>query len=246
MINMLRRSIGEIVRVLQERGENVSRLGIAGVDEVESAIQEDDATPLWSSIDTLDLVTRLDSFSSTLGVSEETTKQEQEAADNGDTRRMDNRIIIRRTFEARDEAHMRYEQALITFFDSNPEAYQYLIYCPHINRDITDDMGHYGYVEGYIYVTGRLRYDEVRTMADKYVDENLLGANPLIGENDLLQIGHYDAFPKNKFEHHVFRNMGGAYPRLFSHLHEHIKSRGASFSSKDVIDTLESGVSEKD
>ena len=89
------------------------------------------------------------------------------------------------------------EEELREFF--TPEVVQRLVYCPQINRDMTDDWGMFGYEPGYIFVGSR-NYEGAQTLAD----EGMLKAKTTemiktASGAELMIIPHYDYFPRHKF-----------------------------------------------
>ena len=101
---------------------------------------------------------------------------------------------MRRVLNAENEPS---EEVLKEFF--TPDAVQRLVYCPQINRDMTDDWGMFGYEPGYLFVCGR-NYEGAHTLADEGVlkaitTEMIKTASGV----ELMTIPHYDYFPRHKF-----------------------------------------------
>lgn len=101
---------------------------------------------------------------------------------------------MRRVLDAKNEPS---EDVLKEFF--TPEVIQRLIYCPQINRDMTDDWGMFGYEPGYIFVCER-RYEGAHTLADegmlKVITTEMIKTASGV---ELMTIPHYDYFPRHKF-----------------------------------------------
>lgn len=88
------------------------------------------------------------------------------------------------------------QQQLEEFF--TPENLQRLIYCPEINRDLTDHLGIYGHDPGFIFVCGS-KYKGFRRWSDELFFKGQTTKKVSMSGVEILVLPNYDYFPKGKF-----------------------------------------------
>lgn len=129
------------------------------------------------------------------------------------------------------------EEQLKEFF--TPEVMQRLIYCPKINVDETDDMGYFGYEQGYIFVEER-NYNGKRTFSDEALlsalNVSFKGVKTKSGA-EIQEISHYDFFPRNKFQ--ILKITPSREPRTFAFLRETLEDVDPNDLSTYLIDDLD-------
>lgn len=93
-----------------------------------------------------------------------------------------------------------------------------LIYCQKINIDQTDDWGMFGYEEGFIFI------ETLRRTGEHCFNDSCWNSGESVRESkeyDILEIPHYDFFPRAKFDFVIITKS--RLPMVFAFLQEYLR-----------------------